>query len=316
MTGAATPGQIDLVPWADPTERVAPIAPAGAAQTAVRAREPIDPAAGASTPATVLEAWSGVADALPLAGPAGANEQPLAAGAGTADDGYGYPYQRFVLEASAGAPIAWTGTTVSRNELQLMVWSAGTWRLIDAGQGELSGVFDEADVVDGRANVLVIDGPAYRAHDDRRYRRPAAGPGGLRLRDHPHHRHAVPLRELPRGVHAAGEWIADNADDRKIAFATHTGDLIQNWVDPAQNEVRARVEFERASAIQSILDDAGVPNSVLPGNHDNKRGVTDELFNEYFDPHGTRISPGTAGRSRRATTARTSRRSSRTAPSS
>ena len=79
-------------------------------------------------------------------------------------------------------------------------------------------------------------------------------------------------------------WIADNADDRKIEFASHTGDLVQNWVDAAQNEVRARREFERASEIQSILDDAGVANSVLPGNHDNKRGVSNDLFNEYFGP--------------------------------
>jgi len=52
--------------------------------------------------------------------------------------------------------------------------------------------------------------------------------------------------------------------------------------------------------VQSILDDAGVPNSVLPGNHDNKRGVTNDLFNEYFPPsryeatswYGGSIAPG------------------------
>jgi hypothetical protein len=79
-------------------------------------------------------------------------------------------------------------------------------------------------------------------------------------------------------------WIADNAESRDIAFATHTGDLVQNWVDPNQDDARARREFERASAIQAVLDDAGVPNSVLPGNHDNKRGVDNDLFNEYFGP--------------------------------
>ncbi|MEO5920972.1 MAG: hypothetical protein ABIQ01_07500, partial [Pseudolysinimonas sp.] len=44
----------------------------------------------------------------------------------------------------------------------------------------------------------------------------------------------------------------------------------------------ARREFETASAIQAILDDVGVPNSVLPGNHDSKRGVDRSLFNDYF----------------------------------
>ncbi len=31
-------------------------------------------------------------------------------------------------------------------------------------------------------------------------------------------------------------WIAEQAADRKIAFVTHTGDLVQNWVDPDQSE--------------------------------------------------------------------------------
>jgi hypothetical protein len=79
-------------------------------------------------------------------------------------------------------------------------------------------------------------------------------------------------------------WIAANARDRRIAFAAHTGDLVQNWVDPDQAEDRARREFEIASTMQSVLDDAGVPNAVLPGNHDSKRGVTYDLFNEYFGP--------------------------------
>jgi hypothetical protein len=95
-------------------------------------------------------------------------------------------------------------------------------------------------------------------------------------------------------------WIATNADTRKIEFATHTGDIIENWVDPEQTDERARREFEFGSAIQAILDDAGVPNSVLPGNHDNKRGTDHALFNEFFGPdryadmpeYGGSIAPG------------------------
>ena len=43
-------------------------------------------------------------------------------------------------------------------------------------------------------------------------------------------------------------WIARNRVDRKIEFVTHTGDLVQNWIDPNQSQPRARREFERASA--------------------------------------------------------------------
>lgn len=300
VVGAATPGEIDLVPWVGPTARTAPIAPAGNVAADPRARTAIDPAAGAATPVVVLEAWSGVADALPLAGPRGPSELPLAPGSATTDDGFGFPYQRFVIEASAGAPIAWSGTTAARNELQLMVWSGDAWRLMDAGEGELSAVFEPADVVDGRANILIVDGPRTQptiAEDlDGQLQDPADYDFAIT-----HITDTQYLSESYPEVYAQlVSWIADNADDRKIAFATHTGDLVQNWVDPAQNEVRARIEFERASAIQGILAEAGVPNSVLPGNHDNKRGITNELFNEYFGPeryegsawYGGSIAPG------------------------
>ncbi len=158
----------------------------------------------------------------------------------------------------------------------------------------------EGDIVDGEVNLLVQDGPrpqpTVTTERDGRLEEPGDYDFSVA-----HITDTQYLSESYPEVYAQlVSWIADNAGPRKIAFATHTGDLIQNWVDPDQNEDRARVEFERASAIQSILDDAGVPNSVLPGNHDNKRGVTDDLFNEYFPPqryerqewYGGSIAPG------------------------
>lgn len=297
VTAAATPGEPDLIPWVDPTQRAAPIAPATLSTSRT---EKAHRAVLATEPVVVLESWSGVTDVLPLPGPVGAREQSLEVGAATADDGYDFPYQRFLIEAEAGNAIQWSGATVGRNELQLMVWSDAGWRLVDAGQGELAGVLEPAEVVDGRANILVVDGPRTEPTI-------VAGMDG-QLEDPSAYDFAVThitdtqyLSESYPEVYAQlASWIADNADDRKIAFATHTGDLVQNWVDPAQNEVRARIEFERASAIQRILDDAGIPNSVLPGNHDNKRGITAELFNEYFPPsryegtawYGGSIAPG------------------------
>jgi len=90
-------------------------------------------------------------------------------------------------------------------------------------------------------------------------------------------------------------WLAENADARKLAFVTHTGDLIQNWVDPGQTEERARREYEVASRLQGVLDANGIANSVLPGNHDNKRGVSNDLFNEYFGPERYRDRPWFGG---------------------
>ncbi len=300
LVSEATPGVIDLLPVTDPTARVVT---ASTAAMGARTRAVTLYREAPTTAATVVEAWSGVS-AAPLATLAGENEtalDPTAPGA-VADDSFGYPYQRFVLDAATltvGSTVGWAGSSAGRNELQLSVWN-GSWRPLDAGTTELQGELEASDVIDGRVTLLVQDGPrtepSLTTAGDGQLEDPASYDLAIT--------HITDTQYLsesyPEVYGQLVSWIADNAADRKIAFATHTGDLIQNWVDPDQNQTRARTEFERASAIQSILDDAGIPNSVLPGNHDNKRGVSNDLFNEYFPPsryeqtawYGGSIAPG------------------------
>lgn len=281
VTAEATPGTIDLLPRADPTARV--VTPSTAAlPEAARARHvaTVLPVGHA----IVLESYSGVSD-----GPLTTLEGPAEA-AGTApvrDDAWGSPYHRFTLDATGlepGDPIGWSGTTIDGNEVQLSAWNGTAWRPLAAGESELVGTLEAGDILHGRVHLLVQDGPrtapTVTTERDGALEDPADYDFAIT-----HLTDTQYLSESYPEVYAQlASWVADNAGPRKIAFAAHTGDLVQNWVDPDQNEIRARIEFERASAIQSILDDAGVPNSVLPGNHDNKRGVTNELFNEYFPP--------------------------------
>ena len=284
VVAPATPGVIDEHPWVDPTLRVS-----GEVKVYPEPVEPVETLPANTTDATVLEHWSGVSD-TPLTTEVGANE--VISTGSIRDEAWAYPYERILLDASAlvaGSRVFWTGSTVGRNELQLSVWSPATsgWRLLDAGAGDsiqLSGTLEQNELDGGRVALLVQDGPRTQAT--------LTGVVDGSLEDPGNYDFAIShitdtqyLTESYPEVYAqALSWIADNAESREIAFATHTGDLIQNWVDPDQGEDRARVEYERASDIQSILDDAGVPNSVLPGNHDNKRGVDASLFNEYFGP--------------------------------
>ncbi len=302
LVAEATPGTIDSLRWVDPTARVVTVSTA-ALPTPGKAVGVAGVQPGLA--ATVLEAWAGVTDGGPLTARSGEAETALdaAAPAPVADDAYGWPYTRFVLDASAlrpGSTVGWTGSTADNNELQFSVWTGAEWRLLDTGSTRLSGVLAEGDLRDGRVELLVQDG--------RRTTPTVTTERDGQLEDPAHYDFAVThltdtqylSESYPEVYSQLVSWVADNADDRKIAFATHTGDMVQNWVDPDQNEVRARIEFERASAIQSILDDAGIANSVLPGNHDNKRGVTNDLFNEYFPPsryegtawYGGSIAPG------------------------
>ncbi|MEF3402165.1 metallophosphoesterase [Agromyces sp. CCNWLW203] len=86
------------------------------------------------------------------------------------------------------------------------------------------------------------------------------------------------------------DWIADNADSRKISYVAHTGDVIENNIrKPATPELEQQVigEFEVSSRQQAVLDAAGVPNGVIAGNHDNQSGTengAEAIFNRYYGP--------------------------------
>lgn len=257
----------------------------------------------AGAPIKVVEAFAG-ASPEPLLTRAAPGERRVGAAALEArDDGYDLPYVRVrVALPEHGGTVSWQGRTVGRAEVRLSVWAPASaaagpagWRALDQFAGAATATDPEAraavalegtvradEVVAGTADLLVQVVPRSDSA--------AAGTEGLadpadydvaigHITDTQYYSEAYP--EVYAGEVA---WLAENAAARKIAFVTHTGDLIQNWVDPGQTEERARREFRLASQMQAVLDAAGIPNSVLPGNHDSKRGVTRELFNDYFGP--------------------------------
>ncbi|MEU6714190.1 metallophosphoesterase [Nonomuraea sp. NPDC046802] len=85
-------------------------------------------------------------------------------------------------------------------------------------------------------------------------------------------------------------WIKDNKDQRKISYVAHTGDIIENNIrKPADEAMQRQVvgEFEVSSKQQKVLDDAGIPNGVIAGNHDNQSGTEngpEAIYNKYYGP--------------------------------
>lgn len=70
-------------------------------------------------------------------------------------------------------------------------------------------------------------------------------------------------------------WIVNNADERKIKYVMHTGDIV--------DDVDMTYEWENADAAMGILDKAGMPYGVLGGNHDVAAGLADyENYYKYF----------------------------------
>lgn len=80
------------------------------------------------------------------------------------------------------------------------------------------------------------------------------------------------------------KWLAANADALNIPFVAHLGDIVD----------RAGVQNEWTAADRAMktLDDAALPYSILPGNHDvtdsgkwdNQLNAANEPFNRWFGP--------------------------------
>ncbi|MFC9983168.1 metallophosphoesterase [Microbacterium keratanolyticum] len=76
---------------------------------------------------------------------------------------------------------------------------------------------------------------------------------------------------------AQTQWIVDSRQQLGTKFVIQVGDLVESW--PNVNH------WERASRYMKTLDDAGVPNSVLPGNHDlNITTGESSTYDTYFPP--------------------------------
>lgn len=218
-------------------------------------------------------------------------------------------FQRFdvpVDESSSDQVISWSGEVDPARGARLYVWDGEEqiWQLLQDSRGtadgltELTGIAQPAHITDGTVHLLVegydpfTDDIAGEVTDE--FRDPETYDFSIA--------HNTDTQYLAEGAvdqeGAAAErfrdayldttqWIADNADERKIAYAVHTGDLVNDdtvitndpeWIG------HARDQYAVADEAQAILDEAGIPNGVLPGNHDNKYGTDNSLYNEYFGP--------------------------------
>jgi hypothetical protein len=310
----ATPGELDERSWVDAGEITPAAAGRIAAATGSEARvesistgvidHRVRPAL-AGDAATIVEAFSGSSEGGPLTQRSAPNEQRIADGAPAEgrDDAWAYPYVRLRVQVpEASGVVSWAGSATGAAPVRLSVLTpdGGAWRTLDeAAAAEeglthdvvLSGALRAGEAPGGIAELLVQVVPARPADDRTGFADPADYDLAVS-----HITDTQYLSEAYPEVYAEQlAWMRASERARKISFVAHTGDLIQNWVDPDQQQPRARREYEVASTTQATLDAAGIPNSVLPGNHDNKRGVTNDLFNEYFGPDRYAGSPWYGG---------------------
>ncbi|MFE6969609.1 metallophosphoesterase [Isoptericola sp. NPDC057653] len=262
------------------------------------------------------EVRQGTADAVPTElnprGATKASAKGLAAGDGKtlaspqADD---VAYQRFdvrVKTAEEHPVVRWSGTADPAREVSLLVWDvkAKAWDTIAASRGQAEG--DTVLVAPagpehrdrGVVHVMVAATDPFADDLD-------AGPEGFAdpadydfsiahmtdtqyLSEGAVEPETAEERAVWESAYAGvTDWIAENADERKIAFVSHTGDLIENNIrEPKDDATRDEVtgEFEVSSRLQATID--GIPNSAVAGNHDNWSGAAGgaDSYNRYFGP--------------------------------
>ncbi|WP_207632106.1 LamG-like jellyroll fold domain-containing protein [Occultella kanbiaonis] len=68
-------------------------------------------------------------------------------------------------------------------------------------------------------------------------------------------------------------WLAENAEALNVPFVAHVGDVV--------DRVGSIEEWVAADAAMAVLDDADLPYSVLPGNHDVLNSADDHVDTDY-----------------------------------
>src|SRR5205085_6292842 len=87
---------------------------------------------------------------------------------------------------------------------------------------------------------------------------------------------------------AQTQWIVAHRNGLNVAFVTHLGDIVQN-IDAVQQE------WDRATVSMKVLDDAGIPYNVSPGNHDISAAGVAAFYDQYFPVSRFTPQPSFAG---------------------
>lgn len=281
-----------------------------------------DPA-GEPLQVTFLQATPVGPPVLGLAGTSGGDVPVPAAGAGTpvsvgaatsSDDVYAEsdptsdsPFQRYDVRVSRvrGAKtvdLSWEGRVAADREVVLSVWNVETqrWTEVASSSGTdgadttLVGRTRLGPTIDGDVVHVLVEArdtfAAIPSTADRTFENPASYDFAVAWMTDTQYLSQGATGLPPGAVNYANtftamtQWVKDNVNARHIVYSAHTGDVINNWQVTSPDEDRARKEFAFASKAMAILDNGGVPNGVTPGNHDNKTGTDNALFNEYFGP--------------------------------
>lgn len=183
------------------------------------------------------------------------------------------PYQSFVIEVgdSKQAIITYTGETNDGNGIQLSVYDYALSQWVPIGIAQ-SG--KEASFI-----ITVKD----RAQDGKIRVKAApytVGNGSDTIAWISDTQYMTSFEDLNYLYEGAMNYCKKQYQSGDLAYVLHTGDLVDSTI---YGDELANKEYTIASDMQKILDDAGVPNGVVSGNHDVCHKNADyKFFAKYF----------------------------------
>ncbi|WP_416953712.1 metallophosphoesterase [Nocardioides sp. T5] len=215
-----------------------------------------------------------------------------------------FPYQLYTVEVPEGAGddftarVHWSGSANAEARIGLHVLdvAAGEWDEVDEHlstggaptEFELDALVPAKDhVADGRITVLVqhSEGFTTPGQSTRGDQVPPYSAKGVTPRDQydftvawesdtQYYNQNPDFYRHQRAIH---DFLVGQRKNLDLQYLMHTGDIVNDWDQPAQ--------WERADVAYRDLDEAGIPYSVLAGNHDvghhrNDYGAYGQWFGE------------------------------------
>ncbi|WP_074727506.1 S-layer homology domain-containing protein [Paenibacillus naphthalenovorans] len=185
------------------------------------------------------------------------------------------PYQRFEftiaddLTGIEQVEVQWRGHSKPERQVTLYTWNhtTGKWQAAASGMGTedftLKANVSVADMVkDQKIHVLVQDLiPSPDQYDF----------SFAWMSDTQYY-----SESWPDTYKTMTKWIADHAQEKKIQYVVHTGDIVDDFDQPDQ--------WAAADASMKTLDDAQIPYGVVAGNHDVNHN--EAVYNEYWKYFG------------------------------
>ena len=262
--------------------------------------------------------WAG-ASTGDLPAPAAGSGSPIdLASVAMSDDSYvdsqpsgDTPYQRYDIRISKvrgakNVDLSWEGRVAADRDAVLSVWDVGLqqWKEVasargsDAADTTIVGTTRLGPAIDGEVvHVLVEARDPFAdvpSRPDHAFRDPGSYDFAIAWMSDTQYLSQGGALGTPKfgdTYKAINDWIMANASQRKILYTAHTGDIINSWQSTSTDPARARNEFVFASKMMDMLEGKSasatpgyMPNGVLPGNHDNRTGSNNDLYNEYFGP--------------------------------